>query len=156
VADVVLGRVAKLILEKVRTEDSVARVAPATFLVVAAGAGAPQMLAVAQRLRRELDEAKVRYRERPLKFVSSLGVASVRSDPVSTIEDLMRRAVQRLQRAPAAAAAPAAAPRSGLPADLERIVRFLEGTDIARLGPAADEFARRLKRVAKLIQAKRR
>jgi diguanylate cyclase (GGDEF)-like protein len=156
VADVVLGRVAKLILEKVRTEDSVARVAPATFLVVAAGAGAPQMLAVAQRLRRELDEAKVRYRERPLKFVSSLGVASVRSDPVSTIEDLMRRAVQRLQRAPAAAAAPAAAPRSGLPADLERIVRFLEGTDIARLGPAADEFARRLKRVAKSIQAKRR
>jgi diguanylate cyclase (GGDEF)-like protein len=155
VADVVLARVAKLILEKVRTEDSVARVAPATFLVVAAGAGAPQMLAVAQRLRRELDEARVRYRERPLKFVSSLGVASVRSDPVSTIEDLMRLAVQRLQRA-VAAAAPAAAPRAGLPAELERVLRFLEGTDIARLGPAADEFARRLKRVAKLIQAKRR
>lgn len=154
IADVVITRVAKLIMDKVRTEDSVARVAPATFMVVAAGAGAPQMLAVAQRLRRELDEAKVKYRERPLKFVSSLGVASVRSDPVNTIEDLMRLAVQRLQRAPAAAPG-VAQPRPGMPADLERILQFLEGADIARFGPAADEFARRLKRIAKLIQAKR-
>jgi len=154
IADVVITRVAKLILEKIRTEDSVARVAPATFMVVAAGAGAPQMLAVAQRLRHELDQAKVRYREQSLKFVSSLGVASVRADPVNSIEELMRLAVQRLQRAPAVAPA-LAEPRPGLPADLERILRFLEGADIARLGAAADEFARRLKKIAKAIQAKR-
>jgi len=36
IADVVLARIAKLILEKVRAEDSVARVAHATFMVVAA------------------------------------------------------------------------------------------------------------------------
>ena len=156
IADVVITRVAKLILDKVRTEDSVARVAPATFMVVAAGAGAPQMQAVAQRLRRELDDAKVRYREQPLKIVSSLGVASA-ADPAGSVEDLMRIAVQRLSRtAPAPGAAPRVAePRPGLPPDLERILRFLEGSDIARIGPAADEFARRLKKVAKAIQAKR-
>jgi len=156
IADVVITRVAKLLLEKVRTEDSVARVAPATFMVVAAGAGASQMQAVAQRLRRELDDAKVRYRDQPLKFVTSLGVASA-ADPASSIEDLMRIALQRLSRTPAAppAALRAAEPRPGLPADLERILRFLEGNDIARIGPAADEFARRLKKIAKAIQARR-
>jgi two-component system, cell cycle response regulator len=152
-ADVVITRVAKLIMGKVRTEDSVARVAHATFMVVAPGAAAPQMLAVGQRLRRELDEAKVKYRDQLLKFVSSLGVASA-ADPANSIEDLMRLALQRLQRAAAPPPAPAAhAP--GLPADLECILRFLEGADIARFGAAADEFARRLERIAKAIQAKR-
>jgi two-component system, cell cycle response regulator len=159
IADVVITRVAKLLMEKVRAEDSVARVAPATFMVVAAGAAAPQMQAVAQRLGRELDEAKVRYREQPLKFATSLGVASIAADPANSIEDLMRLAVQRLNRAqpvPPPAASVAAEPRPGLPPDLERVLRWLEGADIARLGPAADEFAKRLKKIAKAIQAKRR
>ena len=77
IADVVVTRIAKLVMDKVRTEDSVARVAHATFMVVAAGTSAPHMMAVAQRLQRELDDAKVRYREQPLKFICSLGVASV-------------------------------------------------------------------------------
>jgi len=156
IADVVVTRVAKLVMEKVRTEDSVARVAHATFMVVAAGAAASQMLAVGQRLRRELDDARVRYHEKLLKFASSLGVASIAADHANSIEDLMRLALQRLQRAPAAPP-PAAAPaeRRALPGDLERVLRFLEGADIARLGPAADEFARRLERIAKAIQAKR-
>lgn len=155
IADVVVIRIAKLVMEKVRAEDSVARVAHATFMVVAAGAVASQMLAVGQRLRRELDEAKVTYHERPLKFAASLGVASVAADPANSIEELMRLAMQRLQRAPAPPPAAASAGRRALPGDLERVLRFLEGTDIARLGPAADEFARRLKRIAKAIQAKR-
>ncbi|HWM42629.1 MAG TPA: diguanylate cyclase [Burkholderiales bacterium] len=159
IADVVVQRVAKLITDKVRAEDTVARVAYATFMVVAAGTAASHMTAVAQRLRRELDDAKVRYRDQPLKFVSSVGVASASMDAANSIEDLMRLALQRVQRAPAAAPTPAAAPAAqpaGMPADLERILRFLEGADIARIGPAADEFARRLERIAKAIQAKRR
>jgi two-component system, cell cycle response regulator len=152
IADVVVQRVAKLLLAKVRAEDSVARVAHATFAVLAVGAAGPQMLAVGQRLRRELDEAKVTYKTQTLKFVSSLGVASA-ADSADSIEDLMRLALQRLQRA--AAAPPPAAQAGGLPAELERILRYLEGADIARFGAAADEFARRLKRVAKAIQAKR-
>lgn len=156
IADVVVTRVAKLVLEKVRTEDSVARVAHATFMVVAAGAAAPQMMAVGQRLRRELDEARVKYHDKALKFAASLGVASAAADPAGSIEDLMRIALQRLHRAPAAPPAPAAAqPGGGLPQDLERLLRFLEGVDAVRLGPAADEFAQRLKRIAKAIQAKR-
>ena len=58
IADVVLARVGKLLVGKVRVEDSVARTAQATFMVLAAATGAAQMLGLAQRLQRELAEAK--------------------------------------------------------------------------------------------------
>lgn len=154
IADVVLARVAKLLMGKVRVEDSVARTAQATFMVVAAATSGAQMLGLAQRLHRELDEAKVNYHNRTLKFANSFGVASL-ADPANSIEDLMRLALQRLQRGPVAAP-PAPKPAAGLPTELERFLRFLEGTDFSRFGSAADEFARRLQRIAKAIQARRR
>lgn len=150
IADVVIVRVSKLVVDKVRTEDSVARTGAATFMVVAAGTAAAQMVAAAQRLRHELDEAKVTYRDKPLKFVASFGVASVRMDPGGSIEDLMRLALQRLQsmpRAPAAPSAPAAP--EAVPADVERALQVLER---ARFGKAAAvEVLRRLKRIASAL-----
>ena len=104
-------RIAKLVTEKVRAEDSVARMAQATFVVLAANTAAAHMVALADRLRRELDEARVTYREQPLKFVTSIGVASISADPAGSIEELVRLAMQRLQAA-AAAAAGAAQPRA--------------------------------------------
>ena len=153
IADVIVTRVAKLITDKVRTEDSVGRVAQASFVVVSAGSAAAQMAAVAQRLRRELDEAKVRYRDTALSFTASHGIASAAADSADTIEDLMRLALQRLSRA---APTPAPAPKPGLPQDFERLLRLLEAVEVSRLGGAADELAERLMRIAKAIQARRR
>ncbi|HEX5768334.1 MAG TPA: diguanylate cyclase, partial [Burkholderiales bacterium] len=146
VADVVLARVAKLLMSKVRVEDSVARTAQGTFMVLAAATGAAQMLALAQRLHRELAEAKVTYQERPLRFAVSFGVASLPVDEVGSIEELMRVALVRLhkQQAPPLAPRPAAA----LPAQLEAALRVLERADRAHLGPAAAELLKRLKRIA--------
>ena len=151
IADLVVARIAKLVMEKVRAEDSVARVAQATFVVLAANTSAADMVALAERLRRELDEAKVTYRDQPLKFVTSIGVASITADPANAIEDLVRLAMQRLQPQPKIAPA---APRAGIPDDLERVLRYLENLDITRLGDAAEIFAKRLKKVAKAIQAR--
>ena len=154
IADIVITRIAKLVTEKVRAEDSVARVAPATFVVLAANTAAAHMVALAERLRRELDEARVTYREQPLKFITSLGVASISADPANSIEDLVRLAVQRLHSTPRAAPVP---PRAGIPDDLERVLRYLENLDASRLSDAAAElFAKRLKRISKAIQAKKR
>jgi len=131
-------------------------VAPATFAVLAAGTPASSMMVLAQRLRRELDEAKVTYREQPLKFVTSLGIASS-AEAAATIEDLIRLALKRLQPAQRPASAPEPRkPAGGLPPDLERVLRFLESTDLTRLGDAAELVAKRLKRIAKAIQARRR
>jgi diguanylate cyclase (GGDEF)-like protein len=154
IADIVITRIAKLLTQKVRTEDSVARVAYATFAVLAAGTAAEHMVALAQRLRGELDEARVTYREQPLKFVTSVGVASIVNDAgANSIEDLIRLALGRLQATPRPPPAP---PKTGIPEDLERVLRFLENTDTLRLGAAAEQFAKRLKRIAKAIQAGKR
>lgn len=157
VADVVLKRIAKLLMEKVRTEDSVARTAEAAFMVVAAGTSAPQMLLLAQRLQRELDEAKVTYRGHALRFGTTFGVASLSLDAADSIEDLMRLAMQRLQaaaqRKPALPPEPSAPP--GLPPELERALQVLEGVDPRRLGKGAKELMRRIEGVAKMIQVKK-
>lgn len=153
IADIVVTRIAKLVTEKVRVEDSVARVAQATFMVLANNTAAAHMVALADRLRRELDEARVTYREQALKFVTSIGVASISADPAGSIEDLMRLAMQRLQATPRP---PPAAPKPGIPDDLERVLRYLENLDASRLGEAAEQFAKRLKRISKAIQARKK
>jgi two-component system cell cycle response regulator len=152
IADVVVARVAKLVMAKVRAEDSVARTAQAVFMVVAAGTAATQMLTLAQRLRRELEEAKVAYRERQLKFVTSFGVSSLGVDAVNSIEELMRLALQRLQTALKAPPPPQAKP--GLPGEIERALQILEAADALRLGDAAADVLARLRRIAKSIQTK--
>jgi two-component system, cell cycle response regulator len=146
IADVVLARVGKLLMSKVRAEDSVARTAQATFVLLAAANGAEQMTAFAQRLHRELAAAKLTYHDRPLKFAASYGIAALAADRVSSIEELMRVALMRLhkQQAPPLPPQPAAA----LPAQLEAALRVLERADRAQLGPAAAELLKRLKRIA--------
>jgi two-component system, cell cycle response regulator len=146
IADVVLARVGKLLMGKVRVEDSVARTSQATFMVLAAATGAAQMLALAQRLHRELAEAKVSYHDRPLKFAASYGVASLAIDAVGSIEELMRVALVRLHKEQTLPIPPKLA--GGLPAQVEAALRVLERTDRVRLGGGAAELLRRLKRIA--------
>ena len=155
VADQILARVAKLVSGMLRTEDSIGRMADATFVVVSAGTGAPQVLAFAKRLRDQLEAAKVSYGGKVLKIRASTGVASLGIDDAATIEDLMKVGVQRLDRAAepvaahAAHAAVATPARPALPADVDAALRVLEGLDAVRLDQFADEIARRL---APLVQ----
>jgi len=152
IADVVLKRIAKLLMDKVRTEDSVARTAEAAFMVVAAGTAAPQMLALAQRLHRELAEAKVTYRGQELRFASRFGVASLTMDPVNAIEDLMRLAIQRLQSATGHRLLPEFSVPPLLPTDVERALQALENAaDAGRLAAAAKPVLKRLQRIAKKL-----
>lgn len=148
VAEAVLSRVGKLLMSKVRVEDSVARTAQATFMVLAAATGAAQMVGLAQRLHRDLAEAKVTYHDRPLKFAASFGVASLAVDAAGSIEELMRVALVRLHKRQM----PPIAPKpGGLPRDIEGALGVLEKASRARLGPAAADLAERLSRVVKAL-----
>jgi two-component system, cell cycle response regulator len=151
IADLVLKRIAKLLVEKVRTEDSVARTADASFMVVAAGTAAPQMLQLAQRLQRELDEAKVTYRGTALRFVTSFGVASLSLDQVNSIEDLMKIAMQRLKSATGHKLLPEVSAPQHLPGEIERALQVLEKADAARLGSGVKQVLKRLQRIAKKL-----
>lgn len=148
IGDVIIARVAKLLAGKVRAEDSVARVDAGTFMVIAAGTAAAQMQALGERLRRELADAKVTHRDRSLSFPSRIGVASLAADGGSSVEDLMRLAMRRLDEAAAPPKPPPASPARALPDELERALRALEKADWARLADAAPQVMHRLQRIA--------
>jgi diguanylate cyclase (GGDEF)-like protein len=162
IAEVIVARIAKLILAKMRAEDSVARTADDTFMVIAAATGGAQIQALGERLRRELAEAKVTPKGQQLRFPSRIGVASLAQDPTGQVEELMRLALKRIDAPPAApkpsvapgapAAAPAApaAPASGpLPADIDAALAQLEKADWTRVRPdAAPAIMQRLQRIA--------
>src|SRR5213075_1660556 len=79
-AEQLLARIAKVIMGAVRNEDSVARTAAATFMVVAPGTSAAQVLLLGKRLQAQLAQAKVTYNQQVLKILASYGVSSLRLD----------------------------------------------------------------------------
>jgi diguanylate cyclase (GGDEF)-like protein len=98
VSDQVLARIAKMVQGMLRTEDSIGRVAEATFMIISAGAAASQMMGFARRLHSQLESAQVRHNNKVLKIRSSFGLASLAAAHAS-IEDLMKLALQRVQAA---------------------------------------------------------
>lgn len=153
VADQILARVAKLVSGMLRAEDSIGRMSDATFMVMTSGTAAPQMAAFAKRLRDQLEAARVSYGGKALRIRASTGIASLGVDNVGVIEDLMKHAVQRLDRAaepvPAPTVAPAE-PRATLPPEIDAALKVLESLDAVRLDSFADGIVRRL---APIVQA---
>jgi len=156
-ADELLARIAKLVMKQIRAEDSIARAADATFLMVAPGTSASQMQKLAERLRAQLEQAKLTFGGKAVRIVARFGISSLPQDRAERVEELMRAALQRLDapQANAVASAPAS-PAVRLPADVEQALQTLERLDSARLGGAAKEVLKRLARIAKLVQGKAR
>ena len=151
VADQLLARIAKLVSGSLRAEDSIGRAAETTFIVISTGAGASQVMSFARRMHEQLKNAQVAYRGQPLAIVSSFGVATIAQDTASTIEDLIKLALQRLQRAGASKSerivgAEEIAPvrPATLPSDIDRALQVLERVSPERLGDAANEILLRL------------
>lgn len=151
VADQLLARIAKLVSGNLRTEDSIGRANETTFIVVSAGAGAAQVMAFARRMYEQLSKAQVAYRGQPLKIVSSFGVATLAQDTAGSIEELMKLALQRLQRAGSGKEQRIVGGEeitlvkpASLPSDIERAVQVLEQANAERLGEASNEVLRRL------------
>lgn len=149
-AEQLITRIAKLVMGQVRAEDSVARTAAATFMVVSPGTSAAQMLQLAKRLQAQLHAAKVAYAGQTLRISASYGVSSLRVDTANSIDELMGLATQRLDggtlNLPAG---------ESLPAEIDQALRVLEHADASRLGEVSQEILERLQRIAKAIQAKR-
>jgi diguanylate cyclase (GGDEF)-like protein len=151
VADQLLARIAKLVTASLRAEDSIGRAAETTFIVISTGAGASQAIPFARRMYEQLKNAQVAYRGQPLAIVSSFGVASLAQDTANTIEDLMKLALQRLQRAGASkgerivgAEEIVVVKPATLPSDLDRALQVLERASADHLGEASNEILLRL------------
>jgi two-component system cell cycle response regulator len=154
-AEQLMASIAKLVLQAVRAEDTLARAADNTFVVVASGSSAAQMTIAGQRLCARLAQAKVTYGKQTLPVEARFGVASLSVDAVTTIEELMQLAAQRLAEMSARAPEPAAT-AVALPAEVGRALLVLEKAVAAAPRDALREIVRRLQRIARAIQAKDR
>lgn len=148
-AEQLIARIAKLVMGQVRAEDSMARTAAATFVVVSPGTTAAQMLKLAKRLQSQLQQAKVAYAGQTLKIAASYGVSSIRVDSANSIDELMAHAAQRLD------GGTLTLPAESLPAEIDQALRTLEHADPSLLGEVSQEILERLQRIARAIQAKR-
>jgi two-component system cell cycle response regulator len=151
VADQLLARIVKLVMGTLRAEDSMGRTGEAIFTVIFAGSSSPQALAFAHRLRDQLEKAQVRFREQLLKIGVSMGLAALDADTVASLDELMKLALQRLQRAASGAADRIVANEEvaltkppTLPSDMERAVQTLETANAEALGDAAYDALQRL------------
>jgi len=148
VAEQLLGQIARVVLGALRSGDALGRTAADTFVLLAPGAAAAHLSAVARRLREQLESAQVGFRGTPIRIACSFGLASAATDGgAASIEDLIRLALQRLQAPPPAPARPV------LGEDLERALRVLEAASRQRLGDRAEELLRRLLAIAKALKA---
>ena len=151
VADQLLGRIAKLVMGTLRAEDSMGRTAEASFAVIFPGTSSQQALTFARRMHEQLDKAQVTYRDQVLKIRTSIGLAALDVDSASSIEDLMKMALQRLQDAASRKVERVVTPDEAsplkpvtLPGDIDRAVQAIEHADAQQLGDAANEVLRRL------------
>lgn len=147
VAEQLLGQIARVVLGALRSGDALGRTAADTFVLLAPGAAAPHLSAVARRLREQLESAQVGFRGTPIRILCSFGLASAATDGGAvSIEDLIGLALRRLQAPPPPA-------RPALGEDLERALRVLEAASRQRLGDRGEELLRRLLAIAKALKA---
>jgi len=152
VADQLLARIAKLVMGTLRAEDSMGRVSEAGFAVVFPGTSSQQALAFARRMHEQLQKAQVSYRGEVLRINTSIGLAALDVDAVSSIEELMKLAQQRLKDAAQKKAQQRIVNQDevslvkpvSLPSEIERAVQVVENANVEHMGDAASEALRRM------------
>jgi diguanylate cyclase (GGDEF)-like protein len=150
-----LARLAKLVQETLRAEDSMGRVGDALFTIVSPSIAAEQAIAFARRLRSRLDSARVSHGGEVISIRTSLGVSALEQDKASTIEDLLKAALARLERVAAKTEAQrAAAPDDmgatiarGMPNDIGLAVMTLEKASQDRAAEVLDKLGPLVKSV---------
>ncbi len=121
-----LASVAKLVQGTLRAEDSMGRMATAQFTVLLPSTDASQAVVFARRLRERLDSARVTHGAEQLRIRTSFGVSAMGHDNPGSIEDLLKIAMERLEKA----AAKSEEQRAGAPMDFGATLQRATGNDV--------------------------
>jgi two-component system cell cycle response regulator len=121
-----LASVAKLVQGTLRAEDSMGRMASAQFTVLLPSTDASQAVVFARRLRERLDSARVTHGAEQLRIRTSFGVAALGHDTPGSIEDLLKIALERLEKA----AAKSEEQRAAAPMDFGATLQRATGNDV--------------------------
>jgi two-component system cell cycle response regulator len=121
-----LASVAKLVQGTLRAEDSMGRMATAQFTVLLPSTDAAQAVVFARRLRERLDSARITHGTEALRIRTSFGVAAMGHDNPGSIEDLLKIALERLEKA----AAKGEEQRAAAPMDFGATLQRATGNDV--------------------------
>jgi diguanylate cyclase (GGDEF)-like protein len=121
-----LKSIAKLVQGTLRAEDSVGRMGPALFTVLLPTSAAEQAVVFARRLRERLETARVTHAGTELRIRTSFGVAAMGHDNPGSIDDLLKIAGERLDKA----AAKTEEQRAAAPNDFGATLQRATGNDV--------------------------
>jgi diguanylate cyclase (GGDEF)-like protein len=147
-AEQLLARIAKLVQETLRAEDSVGRMGPALFSAILPSTAAEQAVVFARRLRERLDSARITHGTEAIRIRTSFGVAAMGHDNPGSIEDLLKIAAERLEKAAAKseeqrAAAPndfGATLQRGIGNDVELAIKMLDKAAVERASEVLEKL----------------
>lgn len=97
--DAVLKGIGALLHDTMRTSDHVGRLGGEEFGILLASVVPQQAAAIAERLRRRVEEMVVWHNEKNVRFTVSIGLADLQVDVEDPLEDMVKRADIALYRA---------------------------------------------------------
>jgi len=121
-----LANIAKLVQGTLRAEDSMGRMGPAQFTVLLPSAAAEQAVVFARRLRERLDTARITHGNEAVRIRTSFVVSAMGHDNPGSIEDLLKIAGERLEKA----AAKSEEQRAAAPMDFGATLQRATGNDV--------------------------
>lgn len=97
--DAVLRGLGALLRDTMRTSDHVGRLGGEEFGILLTGVVPQQAEAIAERLRRRVEEMVVWHGDKDIRFTVSIGLADLQTETQNPLEDMMKRADLALYRA---------------------------------------------------------
>ncbi|MDR2015080.1 MAG: diguanylate cyclase [Azoarcus sp.] len=95
VADLITGKLAKILASKVRREDTISQISGARFVVLSPSTSIAGCCAFALRLQRAMEKLVMTYREERIRITVSVGISGSETDGVQSVEGLILTATDR-------------------------------------------------------------
>ncbi|MDR1854802.1 MAG: response regulator [Azoarcus sp.] len=98
VAELITHKLAKILANKVRREDTITQLSGARFAVLSPSTDLAGCCAFGIRLQKALDKLVMTYRDERIRITVTIGVAGSESDKAQSVEQLIESASERVKR----------------------------------------------------------
>ncbi|MCL1861069.1 MAG: response regulator [Proteobacteria bacterium] len=102
VANLITGKLAKILSSKVRREDTISQISGARFVVLSPSTSIAGCCTFALRLQRAMEKLVLTYRDERIRITVTVGISGSETDSVQSVEGLIGTATERVRRGIAA------------------------------------------------------
>ena len=102
IANLITGKLARILASKVRQEDTISRISRARFAILSPSTSIAGCCAFALRLQRAMERLVLTYREERIQTTVTVGISGSETDSAQSVESLVVTAAERVRRGIAA------------------------------------------------------